>query len=158
LNDLSFVLIDFLPKENLSVSSVQVSFIVHASENEGRVVETVKTMLHIPEETLERISLQGYYGNPIVRYGSHIVGHSTKAFVSNLFSKMVSGDKEILRAELSKYVDEHEALHLRLDKQALFDGKIMLSQEDSVKLKIKPKLRYPDRRFLQAYSEILLES
>jgi RNA binding exosome subunit len=146
-----------LHKTQPSFSSVQISFIVHASEREASVVDKVTEMLIIPRDSLQRLQLEGYYGNPIIRYSAHLTDRQKiMPFVSNLFTKMTEGDKHLLKAELTRYVDEHEALHLRIDKQSLFDGKIVLSQQDSVKIKLKPKMRYPGTGLIQLYSEVLL--
>ena len=50
---------------------------------------------------------------------------------------------------LDDYVDDKGTLHIRLDKQRICEGKIQLSDIDSIKIKFKPRLFFS--RFKQDY-------
>ena len=47
---------------------------------------------------------------------------------------------------LNDYVDDKGTLYLRLDKQKICEGKIELSDIDSIKIKFKPKLFFSRRK------------
>ncbi len=83
--------------------------------------------------------LEGHFGNRILNVRFHVTGEdASKAFKSVVLS-LGKGTKEELARDISKYVDEHSALFVRLDKQALVAGALALGNSDPVRLKVKPR-------------------
>jgi hypothetical protein len=53
-------------------------------------------------------------------------------------------------------VDEKNNLYLRIDKQSLCEGKIALSDQDSIKIKFKPIKTFNPRSKFRTYRDLLL--
>ncbi len=120
------------------IQAVEISCFVHATEDEVRVRGAVAKALGI-EEGPSREPLEGHFGNPIV----HLVWHVTGDAAWTAFGRLVefigeSGREEVLRG-LEDQTDEHGALYLRLDKQALLRGVALFSSSDPVRVRVKPR-------------------
>jgi len=121
------------------IQAVEVSYLIHATEDAPRIKERVEKALgvHGPREEYE---LEGHFGNRITRVRCHLLGEEASRVVETLASRLPPGAKRELRDSLEKNVDEHSAFYLRLDKQLLMAGTVGLGTSDSVRLKIKPRL------------------
>ena len=122
-----------------AVQSVEVSFHAHATEDSGKVTAAVGRALGISGEP-EAQELEGHFGNKIVQLRHHLTGDDAQAVFRALATKMSASAKEELKRELQKSLDEHSSLYLRLDKQAMMHGDIVLGSSDPVRVKVKPRL------------------
>lgn len=131
------------------ISSAEISFIIHATEDEEKVLENVMKKLSIPKEIFKVRKMEGHFGNPIHLYYAKLSGNNAENFAKQLFLSLNNIDKNLMKLELWKYVDEHGSLYLRIDKQTLFEdkGKLRLAQEDAVRVKLKAKHKFGDMLF-----------
>jgi RNA binding exosome subunit len=136
------------------IQSVEVSYFIHATEDRARVDSAVTALLGTEAEaTVE--ALEGHFGNQIVVVRHHIVGDAASRVFASMVSRMPEEMKRSLAADLSKYVDEHSALYLRLDKQKLLSGKVALAESDPVRVKVKPRLYVVKESAAQFYGRLL---
>lgn len=120
------------------IQSVAVTYLAHATEDQAKIQGEVDRILGIPAEpTLER--MVGHFGNEIVRAEIHVIGESAWEVFRSLFSKIGPDQKKEIVNSLSQFLDEHSAMFLRFDKQALINGSLRLGNVDSVRIKIKPR-------------------
>lgn len=112
---------------------------MHATEDRARVDSAVVGLLGSDAEPASE-ALEGHFGNQILLVRRHIVGDDASRVFAEIVSKMPAGMKEALKSDLDKYVDEHSALYLRLDKQKLLSGELAQADSDPVRVKVKPRL------------------
>ncbi len=121
------------------IQSLSVSYLAHATEDDGLVVEAVKKYI-TGEVGFDKEELEGHYGNAI----SHVEFHLTGTDAEQAFSRIVRGlseeSKRDLLRNISDHVDEHSALFLRLDKQRLVSGTLCIGETDPVRVKVKPRV------------------
>ena len=120
------------------IQSVEVSCFVHATEDEAKVKDGIVRALGVEDGPSEE-TLEGHFGNPIV----HLVWHATGEAAWAAFTRLVEfigdgGRKEVLGG-LEGNTDEHGALYLRLNKQALVRGTALFSSSDPVRVRVKPR-------------------
>jgi len=119
------------------IQSVEVSFFVHATEDESRLVESVNSFFSLSEPEVEE--LEGHFGNRI----SHVTYRVTREGAARLFSRIVallSGEETVaILGDRGKNIDERGALYLRFSKQELLAGKLVLAENDPVRFKLKPR-------------------
>ncbi len=121
------------------VQSVEVTYFVHATEDGAKVANSVSALLGIDPPPVEEV-MDGHFGNRITRVRYHITGEDAAKVFGRLATGLdPSARKEIGRA-LGDFMDEHSALYLRLDKQRIVAGRLVLSTTDSVRVKVKPRL------------------
>jgi RNA binding exosome subunit len=121
------------------IQSVEVSYLVHATEDVDRLQRTVMGILGI-DCVAEVEELEGHYGNKILRVSHHLTGEAAASTYSRLVEKLPQEQREEIDRDLNGYMDEHFALHLSLDKQGLVNGRVTLGSVETVKVKIKPRL------------------
>jgi len=121
------------------ITSVDISFFAHATEDENKVREAVRHLL--PAAQVENIifcksNLRGHHGNPITLFEARIKEKETvKAVVGNLSSSLSPLDKESLLREVELHVEKGK-LYLRFDKQAAFQGQLKLGVSDPIRVRL----------------------
>ena len=121
------------------IQSLEVSYIVHATEDAGKIGEAVASLLDYAGEA-KADEMEGHFGNSIVRVRYHIIGDDAQRAFERLASNMGQGVRKQLIDELDERLDEHSALYLRFDKQRLLSGRLELTDADPVRIRVKPRL------------------
>ncbi|MBS7625732.1 hypothetical protein KEJ51_01625 [Candidatus Bathyarchaeota archaeon] len=132
---------------NGKVVSVELSAIVHATEN----VEKVKTAILnlLPPATHDSIAftrtyVRGHYGNPIVVFSTKVEKEKlARMIVEHLFSIMEPNTKEELTLILDKSMDEDGNFYIRLDKNEALRRRIKLTSRDPIRVKIGIRMWRP---------------
>lgn len=88
----------------------------------------------------EQNQLRGHFGYAILQVRYHLLGDEASHVTNLLATGLTSEAKKALRESIQGCIDEHSALYLRLDKQEMMEGKLVLGESDSVRVKIKPRL------------------
>lgn len=119
---------------------LELSFLVHATEDRDKVLTAVRNLLpteHGKEINISQKNLKGEYGNPIAIFETIIKDPEiTDGFLRNIGSNLSPIDKEALLEELELRLTKGN-LFLRLNKQAAFKGKPKLCLADPIRLRIK---------------------
>ena len=120
------------------IQSVEVSYLVHATEDSGKISAAVESVLGTAGEPKSE-EMEGHFGNAIVRVTHHLTGEDASNAFASLASKMSPSLKQQLRSEVEDHLDEHSAFYFRLDKQRLVEGKLQLAEADPVRIRVKPR-------------------
>jgi RNA binding exosome subunit len=121
------------------VQSLELSCLVHATEDEGRVRSSLKAALGTEEEG-EAQELTGHFGNRIVQITYHLTGEEAAHALASVLSKLSKGARAEALANLESMVDQHSALYVRLDKQSVMRGSFELGNKEPVRVRVKPRL------------------
>ncbi len=140
------------------IRGVEVRVYIHATEDREKVLKAVEAVIPRELQSSARIieeEYQGHYGNPIrvVTVKLEDPGLARKA-VSDLFSKLSSVDKEYIADSLDERVDRYGALHLRVNKQDAFQGRLVLYDADDV-IKITVYYSGGRRKALGEYKKMI---
>jgi RNA binding exosome subunit len=140
----------------LNISSVTLSFFVHATEDEDRLLLEVQKAFGLEPNEILREEIEGYFGNTIVSVKAHLVGKRAQEVGERFGIMLSSAAKKSLVSELERSVDEHDSLFLRIDRQRLNEDTIYLSDEEPIRIKIKPGVRSGGRKkMLEKYEELI---
>jgi RNA binding exosome subunit len=121
------------------VQSLEISYFIQATEDEEKVKRAVAALVGrgLPEERQEA---EGHHGNKIVWVRHHLTGEDAEAGLREVVSRMGGDERKSILGGLDSGVDEHNALYMRLNKQALvMDGKALLGSSDPIRVKVKPR-------------------
>ncbi len=125
-------------------SSLEISILVHATEDENKIVEKILEYLKRNYETvkIESVNMEGHWKNPIVLVKISIFNNVDELYY-DLKNKLVEihGENEI-NDYFIKHVDNKGYLYIRLDKQKFFLGNIFLADTDSIRLIFKVKGKF----------------
>ena len=133
---------------------ITIDVIVHATEDISKIFQSFKEILEINEEDFTIIETTGYYENPIIMLNVKIIKKQAKAFMKK-FLKLLS------KKQINQLIEEIEErttdskFHLRLDKQELVKGTIVLSEKDTVRIKIHTPI-YNKKESIRKFSEVFL--
>ncbi len=144
-----------LPRQGLQFRSVEVSYFLHATEDYDRVISAIAKALHIQPESFMTSDAQGHYGNPIKIVRAHLIGKETTDFTKMLFGSFSSIQKQEMLTDIDRSLNEHGDLFIRLDKQMLLSGKLVQSDIDPVRIKIKLRYNFGRDSILEAYQALL---
>ena len=141
--------------DDIRLSSAEINVLVHATENENKILHSINNVLSISAEKFSQSVSEGHWGNRILLLTATIDGQSAKDLVVKIMSSLNSNDKHLLSNLFDKYIDEKGNLYIRLDKQRICNGKVSLSESDSIRVRFRPVRRYKPSSTLQNYRGLL---
>ena len=131
---------------------ITIDVIVHATEDISKIFQSFEDVLNLKEDDFTLEEVEGHYENPITMLKAKIV----KKQAQNLMSKML----ELLPVEqineLTEEIDERtddSRFHMRLDKQELIKGNLIVSEKETIKLKIHTPI-YNKKDTVKIFTEI----
>ena len=146
------------PVDDIRFSSAEINIVVHATENENKILHSLFDVLSIPSEKFSYSFSEGHWGNKILVLTATIDGQVAKDLILKIISLLNSVDRYHLSNFFDKYVDEKGNLYIRLDKQRICKGRISLSERDSIRIRFRPVRRYKPSSNLQNYRVLLASS
>ena len=131
---------------------ITIDVIVHATEDISKIFQSFYDILEIEEESFSITETTGYYENPIIMLNAKLVKKQAKLFMEK-FLKLLS------RNQINQLIEEIEErtadskFHLRLDKQELIKGVVVLSEKDTIKIRIHTPI-YNKKESIRKFSEV----
>jgi RNA binding exosome subunit len=120
---------------------VEIEAYAHATEDPSKVEEAVRNLLLETVRDrikLEKTTLRGHYGNPIIVYRGSVENVSEE-FLLSLIRRMSPEDRVSLKTSLDAHLGKHNVLYLRFNKQEAYLGRLKLDQIDAICLRLKLK-------------------
>ncbi|MBT5200471.1 MAG: exosome protein [Thaumarchaeota archaeon] len=132
---------------------VTIDVIVHATEDISKIFQSFEEILEIEEEQFSVSETTGHFENPITLLNITITKKQAQNFVKKLVEKLSKVEIDELVDEIEERVIDSR-FHMRLDKQELVNGKIKISEKDTIKLKIHTPI-YNKKDTVKVFSDIL---
>ncbi len=114
---------------------VDIQLIVHATEDLEKIFSTFKETFDVDREDFDRQDLTGHFENPIIMLHSKIKKKKAQFFVKKLVASIPREQINTIIEDLENRYDD-STLYLRIGKQSLVKGEIVLSDKEPVKIKI----------------------
>lgn len=140
------------------VRSLELSVIRHATESEERVLKAANNSLPLELRTRlvwTKTTTEGYYGNPIHVYRLHVEGEDAERVFSYIIRSMDKGSLRYVLTTLDTRLDRRRHLYIRLHKQLLCEGRLVVWDGDDV-VRVVVKLNV-SREELEKLIKSLLE-
>ena len=128
------------------VGYVNIRVFAHATEDLEKVSRAVRNLL--PEEindntVLQKTSLKGHHGNPIVLFKTKITDKKALPLVLKKIAERLSSlDKQTLDSEMKMHLEKRN-LYLRFNKQSAYMGETKFASNDPIHFKIHFKNKTP---------------
>ncbi len=132
---------------------VKINLILHATENENKVLEELEKKLGIEQKDFQIEQIPGHFNNPILLISSKLKRKPAHNFVSLFFSKMQKDDFQEIFDDVEDFVTS-SGLSLRISKQKLISGILTLSKEDTIKINISTPV-YVKNETKKIYQELM---
>lgn len=128
--------------ESTRFSSADISIIVHATENKDKILQSFYKLFSISADRFSPTESLGHWGNKIVFLTANLGSSEANTLASKIISYLNSFDKSYLSTVYSKFIDEKGNLYIRLDKQRICQGRISLSNIDSIRFRFRSIKRF----------------
>ena len=135
---------------------ITIDVIVHATEDISKIFQSFNDILEIEEESFAITETTGYYENPIIMLNAKLVKKQAKSFMEK-FLKLLSKNQinQLIEGIEERIADSK--FHLRLDKQELIKGVVVLSEKDTIKIRIHTPIynkKESIRKFLEVFQVV----
>ena len=131
---------------------ITIDVIVHATEDISKIFQSFYDILEMEEKSFSITETTGYYENPIIMLNAKLVKKQAKSFM-NKFLKLLSKNQiNQLIEEIEERIEDSK-FHLRLDKQELIKGVVVLSEKDTIKIRIHTPI-YNKKESIRKFSEV----
>ena len=130
---------------------ITIEVIIHATEDIGKVFRAFE-ILEIKEDNFTINETVGHFENPIILLSAKIVKKQAHSFMRKLVSLLSI-------EQINKLVEEIEErtidsrFHMRLDKQKLIKGSLVIKEKDTIKIKIHTPV-YNKKDTIKSFTEI----
>ena len=132
---------------------VKINLILHATENEKKVLEELESNFHIDQSDFQVEQVSGHFNNPITLISSKLKRKTAQDFVSLFFSKMKKEEFNDVFNYVEDYVTS-SGLSLRISKQKLMSGILEISKEDTIKINISTPV-YVKNETKKTYQDLM---
>jgi hypothetical protein len=132
---------------------VRINLILHATENENKVLEKLENTFHIEQKKFQIEEISGHFNNPILLISSKLKKKSAENFVCVFFSKIKKTDFQEIFDNVEDYVTS-SGLSLRISKQKLISEVLTVSKEDAIKININTPV-YVKNETKKIYQELM---
>ncbi len=132
---------------------VRINLILHATENENKVLEELENIFHIEQKNFQIEQVPGHFNNPILLISSKLKKKIAEDFVKIFFSKMKKEDFHEIFNNVDEYVTS-SGLELRISKQELVSKILTISKEDAIKINISTPV-YVKNETKKIYQELM---
>lgn len=114
---------------------VQIDAIAHATEDVDKILGSISDMLGADTGAFAITKTEGHYHNPILRATATLRGKRATTILDKMRNGLSDHDMQYLSSTLKSRING-SALYLRLSKQDMILGNIMLQDSDAVRLRI----------------------
>ncbi len=139
-------------------ASAEIELVLHATEDRHKILSVIERMLGIKSGEFAVSSIKGHFGNEITVLKAYISSRQATEIAYKISEKMSSADRMHMHDNFDLYLDEKNSLYVRISKQRLFEQKIVLAQEDSLKIKLKTVRRFQPKSEMENYKKLLVRS
>ena len=129
-----------------------IDVIVHGTEDISKIFQSFENILNLKKDDFRLEAVEGHYENPIIMLKAKIV----KKQAQNLINRMI----EILPVkQINELIEEIEErtndsrFHMKLDKQELIKGSLIVSEKGTIKLRIHTPI-YNKKDTVKIFTEI----
>ena len=131
---------------------ITIDVIVHATEDISKIFQSFNDVLEIKEESFSITETTGYYENPIIMLNAKLVKKQAKSFMEKFLKLLSKNQINQLIEEIEERIADSK-FHLRLDKQELIKGVVVLSEKDTIKIRIHTPI-YNKKESIRKFSEV----
>jgi hypothetical protein len=136
----------------VSKIEVTIDVIVHATEDISKIFQSFEDVLEIKEEDFTIEEVNGHYENPIIMLNANLVKKQAQNFMKKLLELLPNEQVNELIEEIEERT-VNSRFHMRLDKQELIKGNLVVREKETIKLKIHTPV-YNKKDTVKTFTEI----
>ena len=131
---------------------ITINVIVHSTEDILKIFKSFDEVLEVREEDFMNLETTGYFENPIIMLNAKLIKKQAQNFMKKILKVLsINQIKELIEEIEERTMDSK--FHLRLDKQELVKGVLVLNEKGTIKIKIHTPI-YNKKDTIKKFSEI----
>ena len=131
---------------------ITIDIIVHSTEDILKIFKSFDEVLEVKEENFMNLETTGYFENPIIMLNAKLIKKQAQNFMKKILEVLSINQIKELIEEIEERTTDSK-FHLRLDKQELVKGVLVLNEKGTVKIKIHTPI-YNKKDTIKKFSEI----
>ena len=116
-------------------AEVKIDVILHATENIDKIFESFLYNLNLERKDFEVQNLTGHFDNPITLLSINLKKKNAEKFISKFCGDINKTDFDEIYENIEENISS-SGLKLKISKQMMIEGKIILENKDAVKINI----------------------
>ena len=131
---------------------ITIDVIVHATEDIAKIFQSFEDVLNLKEDDFMLEEVEGHYENPIIMLKAKIVKKQAQNLMNKILELLPVEQINELTEEIEERIDDSR-FHMRLDKQELIKGNLIVSEKETIKIKIHTPI-YNKKDTVKIFTEI----
>ena len=131
---------------------ITINVIIHSTEDILKIFKSFDEVLEVKEEDFMNLETTGYFENPIIMLNAKLIKKQAQNFMKKILKVLSINQIKELIEEIEERTTDSK-FHLRLDKQELVKGVLVLNEKGTVKIKIHTPI-YNKKDTIKKFSEI----
>ena len=116
-------------------AEVKIDVILHATENVDKIFESLLYNLNLERNNFEVQNLTGHFNNPITLLSINLKKKNAEKFISKFCDGIGKTDFDQIYENIEENISS-AGLKLKISKQKMIEGKIVLENKDAIKINI----------------------
>ena len=116
-------------------AEIKIDVILHATENIDKIFESFLHNLNLERKNFEVQNLTGHFDNPITLLSINLKKKNAEKFISKFCDGINKTDFDEIYENIEENISS-SGLKLKISKQKMIEGKIILENKDAVKINI----------------------
>ena len=116
-------------------AEVKIDVILHATESQEKIFTAFQESFGIEQEKFQVQNLTGHFDNPITLLSINLKKKDAELFITNLIGNISRSDLDKIYENIEENLSS-SGLKLKISKQKMIDGKIILANSDAIKINI----------------------
>tara|TARA_B100000929_G_scaffold290562_1_gene284604 strand:- start:1199 stop:1636 length:438 start_codon:yes stop_codon:yes gene_type:complete len=116
-------------------AKVTIDVILHATESIEKIFECFLENFSLEQKNFKIQNLTGHFDNPIMLLSINLKKNDASVFITNFLGKIRKTDLEQIYENIEENIPS-SGLKLKISKQKMLEGKIVLENRDAVKINI----------------------
>jgi len=131
---------------------ITIDVIVHATEDILKIFQSFEDYLDLKESDFTVNETIGHFENPIIILNAKIVKKQAQNFMRKLLGLLSAKQISQLIEEIEERTEDSR-FHMRVDKQELIKGNLVVSEKETIKIKIHTPI-YNKKDTVKTFTEI----
>jgi|TARA_B100001750_G_scaffold2401_1_gene1983 RNA binding exosome subunit len=114
---------------------VKIDVILHSTESIDKVFDSFLDNFGLEQNDFQIQNLMGHFDNPITLLSINLKKKDAELFITNLIGNISRSDLDKIYENIEENLSS-SGLKLKISKQKMIDGKIILANSDAIKINI----------------------
>ena len=144
-------------QKKLDFRTIEITFVIHETEDIDKFLSHLFEIFGLSDTDFSIKKTEGHHRNIIQLIRAYLIRDRVPEITEKILSSINIADLKTINNNLLYYLDDKFTLYLRFNKQDIIDNVLTLSYDDSVRIKMKPKIKLNKDKAIASYKELLSE-